>query len=231
MPDSMLKRIRDSETPRRLNPIGKDGRIITESVLENEVPGLVPIVTRLCTASSGLISALYICDPSVHYVHKGSNPGQFCGYRNIQMLVSYICGTKSKGHEHFKAGLPGIFQIQDLVEAAWDREPYSVGRQATGGIRNTRKWIGTPEVRQCHVFEPSCLYCISGGRLLQISGYRSLCSYIQSHKQEESTRAAARLRRRILFKRHHHHYVQSAQVSSSSNLPSAARTLYDNHWV
>jgi hypothetical protein len=62
------------------------------------------------------------------------------------MLVSYIRNTGDKGHEHFEAGLPGILQIQDMIEAAWDRDPYSDGRQATGGIRNTRKWIGTPEV-------------------------------------------------------------------------------------
>jgi hypothetical protein len=146
MPESMLKRIRDGEPTRQRSRIGTDGRVTTERVLLNEVHGLVPTIARLCTVSSANQSAIYVCDSSVHHVHKGTNPGQFCGYRNIQMLVSYIRGTKAKGHGHFKAGLPGIFQIQDLIEAAWDRNPYSDGRQATGGIRNTRKWIGTPEV-------------------------------------------------------------------------------------
>jgi hypothetical protein len=146
MPESMRKRIRDGESTRRSNRIGKDGRITTEHMLENEVSGLIPIITRLCTASSGNLSSTYLCDPSVHHVHKGTNPGHFCGYRNIQMLVSYIRGIKAVGPERFGAGLPGILQIQDMIEEAWDRDPYSVGRQETGGIRNTRKWIGTPEV-------------------------------------------------------------------------------------
>jgi hypothetical protein len=147
MPESMLKRVRDGDPSRRLNRIGKDGRVITEHMLENEVSELIPIITRLCSASSGHLSSGYVCDSSVHHVHKGTNPGHFCGYRNIQMLVSYIRGTKAKGHERFEAGLPGILQIQDMIEEAWDRDSYSVGRQETGGIRNTRKWIGTPEVR------------------------------------------------------------------------------------
>jgi hypothetical protein len=146
MPESMLKRIRDGEPTRRSNRIGKDGQILTEHTLENEVPGLIPIITGLCTASAGVLSSIYVCDPSVHHVHKGTTPGHFCGYRNIQMLVSYIRGIKAKGHERFEAGLPGILQIQDMIEEAWDRDPHSVGRQETGGIRNTRKWIGTPEV-------------------------------------------------------------------------------------
>ncbi|KAI4758663.1 DUF1671-domain-containing protein [Aureobasidium sp. EXF-3400] len=146
MPESMLRQIRDGEPTRRSNRIGRDGQIITDRVVENEVPGLIPIITRLCEASSGPLSAIYVCRSNVHHVHKGTNPGHFCGYRNIQMLASYIRAAKAKGHQRFEAGLPGILQIQDLIEEAWDRDPYSVGRQETGGIRNTRKWIGTPEV-------------------------------------------------------------------------------------
>jgi hypothetical protein len=146
MPESISKHIRDGEPTRRLTRIGTDGRNITERIMKNEVPGLIPIVTRLCIASSGPFSAMYVCAFEVHHVHKGTNPGHFCGYRNIQMLVSYIRSTRDEGHELFEAGLPGILQIQEMIEAAWDRDPRSVGRQATGGIRNTRKWIGTPEV-------------------------------------------------------------------------------------
>jgi hypothetical protein len=142
----MLKRIREGEPKRQSNRIGKDGHIVTEHTLENEVSGLIPVIARLCTASSGYLSSIYVCDSIVHHVHKGTTPGHFCGYRNIQMLVSYIRGMKAKGHERFEAGLPGILQIQDMIEEAWDRDPHSVGRQETGGIRNTRKWIGTPEV-------------------------------------------------------------------------------------
>lgn len=146
MPESVLKRLRDGEPTRRINRIGRDGRIFTERVVENEVPELIPTITRLSVASSEGLSNVYVCHSSVHHVHKGTSPGYFCGYRNIQMLVSYIRDTKAKGHERFEKGIPGILQIQDLIEEAWERDPFCVGRQETGGIRNTRKWIGTPEV-------------------------------------------------------------------------------------
>lgn len=51
------------------------------------------------------------------------------------------------GFEHFEGTLPSIFRIQDLIEAAWDLGYNSNGRVETGGIKGTRKYIGTPEVR------------------------------------------------------------------------------------
>jgi hypothetical protein len=151
MPESMLKRLRTGEPTRRLNRIGRDGRIFAERIVDNEVPGLIPVIARLCVASSSNTQIVHLCHPSVQHVHKGTNPGQFCGYRNIQMLVSFIQGTKARGHERFGTELPGILQIQDLIEEAWDGDSQNLGKQETGGIRNTRKWIGTPEVCNHHV--------------------------------------------------------------------------------
>lgn len=105
----------------------------------------------------------YVCHPCVQHVSKlkreGKFPttpshrppanhlqGGFCGYRNIQSLCSYIIGTESQGHKHFNNTLPSIFQIQDWVEAAWDQGINSHGRLETGGIKGTRKFIGTSEV-------------------------------------------------------------------------------------
>jgi len=51
-----------------------------------------------------------------------------------------------KGHETFGGKLPSIFQIQDYIEGAWDHGINVQGRIETGGIRGTRKYIGTPEV-------------------------------------------------------------------------------------
>lgn len=86
--------------------------------------------------------------------------GGFCGYRNIQMLVSYLVKTQAQakakakengngdrnGPEYFKEGVPSILQLQDLIERAWDLGFNSTGRTETGGIKGTRKFIGTPEV-------------------------------------------------------------------------------------
>ncbi|CAK7204164.1 hypothetical protein SEUCBS139899_006918 [Sporothrix eucalyptigena] len=74
-------------------------------------------------------------------VHQGG----FCGYRNIQTIVSYIVGAEFPGHKSFSKKLPSVFDLQDLIEAAWDMGINDRGRIETGGIRLTRKYIGTPE--------------------------------------------------------------------------------------
>lgn len=73
-------------------------------------------------------------------------PGGFCGYRNIQMLVSNMAPLKVKGYDKFEGKVPTIFQIQDYIENAWDSGYNSSGREETGGIKGTRKYIGTPDV-------------------------------------------------------------------------------------
>lgn len=62
------------------------------------------------------------------------------------MIASYINGVGFQGHQQFKKQLPSVFQIQDLIEAAWDSGIYTQGRHETGGIKGTRKYIGTSEV-------------------------------------------------------------------------------------
>jgi hypothetical protein len=74
--------------------------------------------------------------------------GGFCGYRNIQMLMSYIIGTQAEGAHHFEGNkLPSVFQIQDMIEDAWDKGINSHARYDTGGVRMTRKYIGTCEAQ------------------------------------------------------------------------------------
>ncbi len=62
------------------------------------------------------------------------------------MLSSYIVNAKSRGHEKLNNAVPSIFQIQEWIEAAWDQGINAQGRLETGGIKGTRKYIGTPEV-------------------------------------------------------------------------------------
>ncbi|CAK7267923.1 hypothetical protein SEPCBS119000_002794 [Sporothrix epigloea] len=87
----------------------------------------------------------YLCDPCVQHVSRLPKEGGFCGYRNIQTMISYIIGAESYGHETFANSLPSVFDIQNLIEQAWDRGFNPRGRIETGGIRLTRKYIGTPE--------------------------------------------------------------------------------------
>jgi hypothetical protein len=62
------------------------------------------------------------------------------------MMSSYIIGVESQGYECFDNKIPTIFEIQDYIENAWDLGINAQGRVETGGIRGTRKYIGTPDV-------------------------------------------------------------------------------------
>jgi len=60
-------------------------------------------------------------------------------------MSSYIITTKFQGYLQLDSKVPTIFQIQDFIESAWDVGINRQGRLETGGIKGTRKYIGTPE--------------------------------------------------------------------------------------
>ncbi|KAL6819320.1 peptidase family C78 domain-containing protein [Trichoderma sp. SZMC 28015] len=108
--------------------------------------GVIPALKQLLDLSSRTEYA-YLCHPDVQHVAKLNREGAFCGYRNIQVLSSHIIGTRATGWEQLGDDIPSIFQIQDMIETAWDRGYNARGRVETGGIRGTRKYIGTPEAQ------------------------------------------------------------------------------------
>lgn len=129
-----------------VNRIGRGGRLIKQEQVQNETPGIIPILAQL-SALDRAVQEAYYCHPSTLHIGKTPKEGGFCGYRNIQMLVSYIQGAKAQGHEEFPGRTPGILKLQDLIERAWDKGINAIGRTQTGGIRDTRKYIGTPEAQ------------------------------------------------------------------------------------
>ncbi|KAJ4988714.1 peptidase family C78 [Stagonosporopsis vannaccii] len=129
-----------------VNRIGRDGRLIKQEQVQNETPGVIPILAQL-SALDRTVNEAYYCHPSTLHVGKTPKEGSFCGYRNIQMLISYIQGAKAQGHEEFPGRLPGVLKLQELIEKAWDKGINHVGRIQTGGIKDTRKYIGTPEAQ------------------------------------------------------------------------------------
>ncbi len=128
------------------NRIGPDGTLVRVESIANETPGLVPILARLSQLDRSVERAFY-CSPEVRHVCKMPKEGGFCGYRNIQMLISYVRGAEATGAACFREKLPSILRLQDLIEDAWDMGINSNGRVETGGIRLTRKYIGTPEAQ------------------------------------------------------------------------------------
>lgn len=111
---------------------------------------IIPVLKQLLQQAETTGYA-YLCHPCVQHVSKLRREGGFCGYRNIQMVSSYIFGADYDGAQHFNGQLPSIFDIQEHIEAAWDRGINKQGRVETGGVRGTRKYIGTPEAQAMFV--------------------------------------------------------------------------------
>ena len=141
----LLKQLQRGAKVTTVNQIGPSGEILQVEKVANESPGLIPVLAQLCQQDHSL-SKIFLCHASAKHVFKTPKEGGFCGYRNIQMLVSFIQGAKLPGHEHFPTSTPSILRLQDLIESAWDQGINSTGRIETGGIKGTRKYIGTPEV-------------------------------------------------------------------------------------
>lgn len=107
---------------------------------------IIPVLHQLLELNTSTQYA-YLASPLTQHVSKLRREGSFCGYRNIQMLVSYIIASGIPGAQLFGDTFPTIFEIQDLIEDAWDAGYNTQGRAETGGIRGTRKYIGTPEAQ------------------------------------------------------------------------------------
>ena len=132
------------KTSRKLQ-ITPDGKLTRRTTVANETDQLIPVIAKLCEQDTSVQRA-FLCSSNVRHICKLPGEGGFCGYRNIQMLISYIIKSRTFGHEQFPEGVPTILELQERIELAWDMGFNSIGRTETGGIRGTRKFIGTPEV-------------------------------------------------------------------------------------
>lgn len=145
MPSWLKKMLEKGGSTSKQTQITSDGKLARKEVVENETDHLIPVLARLCEQDK-TVQRAFFCSPKVRHVCKLRREGGFCGYRNIQMLVSWLKKTRGFGHEHFPDKGPSILQLQDMIESAWDMGFNSSGRAETGGIKDTRKFIGTPEV-------------------------------------------------------------------------------------
>ena len=126
--------------------ISPNGSLVRVEAIANETPDLVPVLARLSYLDQSVERAFY-CRPEVRHICKMHREGGFCGYRNIQMMISYIREARVPGHWHFQDRTPSILKLQDMIEEAWKLGINSSGKIETGGIRLTRKYIGTPEAQ------------------------------------------------------------------------------------
>ncbi|KAH0339802.1 hypothetical protein KCU81_g7050, partial [Aureobasidium melanogenum] len=115
---------------------------MSTSDTSNLVHGVIPNLAFLLEHNDNVASA-YLCTANATQISKTSEEGaHFCGYRNIQMLLA-AQDHKSNGTN---AETPTISDLQARIEEAWKAGYNSHGMTQTGGIRGTRKHIGTSEV-------------------------------------------------------------------------------------
>jgi hypothetical protein len=140
MPAEIRRRLVEDTQPREANRIDRNGNLVREIYVPNETNGLIPVLADLF-ALEEFTTATYFCHPSTKHIRKVQCDGDFCGYWSTQMVLSYIQHVDQDGPQNH----PNVLKMQNLIEQAWDRGIGSHGRVETGGIINTRKWIGTHE--------------------------------------------------------------------------------------
>ncbi|KAJ5033468.1 uncharacterized protein L3040_008583 [Drepanopeziza brunnea f. sp. 'multigermtubi'] len=146
MPEWLVKVLQKDGDYQLIDIRDGDGKLRRIRFCPNQAAGIIPIIEQLVYQDDQVAYA-YFCHPATKHVSKLRREGGFCGYRNIQMMCSYIIRAESQGHEIFNGKIPTIFQIQDYIEHAWDMGINDSGRIETGGIRGTRKYIGTPDAQ------------------------------------------------------------------------------------
>ncbi|KAI7368286.1 hypothetical protein KC354_g2792 [Hortaea werneckii] len=144
MPSSVRRHLINDALPRPVNTISKSGRLHQDLSIENETPDVIPILADLC-ATDPTTDVAYFCSPAVKHVRKIFCEGNFCGYWSMQMVLSYLQATGTLASDRTGTTLPNVLEMQETIEQAWSNGIASHGRIETGGVKGTRKWIGTSE--------------------------------------------------------------------------------------
>lgn len=148
MPKDLYQRLQDGPKITRTKKISRHGGLVVHESVAGETPGVLPILKRLIEHDHRVGKA-FLCHPSVTQIGKFHWEGGFCGYRNTQMQISYMQHAKHPSSVFFPGRTPGILDLQDHIEQAWDNGVHPYSRQEVGHLKGTRKWIGTLEVRSC----------------------------------------------------------------------------------
>lgn len=120
----------------------KIANILQDEDNSNALSGVISNLACLLEHDSD-IEVAYLCTDNALHVSKLPNEGaHFCGYRNIQMLWASLAAVDSR----LAPSRPSVLKLQALIEDAWDADINAHGRILTGGIKGTRKHVGTSEV-------------------------------------------------------------------------------------
>ena len=89
MPSWLRKMLEKGGTTSKQTQITPDGKLLRRMKIENETDHLIPVIASLCEQDHSVRRA-FLCSPKIRHICKMPYEGGFCGYRNIQMLISYI---------------------------------------------------------------------------------------------------------------------------------------------
>lgn len=121
---------------------GELAKLLQDEDSSNSLAGVVPNLAKLLEHDGNLETA-YLCTVEAVQISKLPNEGaHFCGYRNIQMLWGALASTTPR----LSPVKPTVLKLQALIEDAWNAGINDHGRILTGGIKGTRKHVGTSEV-------------------------------------------------------------------------------------
>jgi len=147
MPQSLIDQLERGGKETKAQKIDRTGKLVIQCSISNETQGLVPTIGMLCERDSQVERA-WLCHPAVKHVGKEcQHGGGFCGYRNIQMMISFCQAVEVEGlHCFVGERIPNVIQLQTWIEEGWDQGYNAHARVETGGIKYTRKYIGSSEV-------------------------------------------------------------------------------------
>lgn len=172
--------------PKRLHAL-----LSQHDTVEHGVHGFIGVLRGLLIQDDKVRSAR-LCDPSVQHIGKlksglfgeGHN---FCGYHNIQMQMSYVGQAPSQSGAVLESGIPSILVLQDLIEQAWAAGINAQGRTQTGGIRGTRRYIGTLEAQAVFKFlEIETKANVLVSRTDGASAFEQLLQFVDDHFTTEA---------------------------------------------
>ncbi|KAG0242445.1 hypothetical protein BGW41_004174 [Actinomortierella wolfii] len=131
------------------------------------IADVIPRLATLLQASvdAKATQAAYLADPSVVFCPSDqTDQGWGCGYRNLQMMLSYVVQQprmnptftenqprieieNNSNIDHHCDDIPTILQLQQQLEYAWRTESIDPegAAQLQWKVVGTRKWIGTTE--------------------------------------------------------------------------------------
>ncbi|PGG98922.1 hypothetical protein AJ80_09439 [Polytolypa hystricis UAMH7299] len=209
MPAWLWRLLEDGSKVTWTNQIQPDGKLHKVAVVANETDRVIPVLRQLCDQDDSVDQA-YFCSPLVKHVFKLPKEGGFCGYRNTQMMISYIQASGAQGCDHFPGRLPSILKLQDMIEDAWDAGFNPTAKIETGGIRGTRKYIGTSEAQalfqylgiRCEPFAFNSTPELSANEALRIS---ILDYFRQGSSAEGQAKKAIQTELPPIYFQHHGH--------------------------